>query len=69
MQNLKFHNSLYNFIQLCTTLVETLPIGVGMNFGEQICCALSEEVSLEFFFSPIWSHVNENEKNWQKSKI
>ncbi len=37
-----------------------------MNFWEQSCCALSDKMSLEVF-SPIWSHVNENEK--KKSNI
>ncbi len=32
-----------------------------MNFGEQIWCVLSEEMSFETF-TPIWFHVNENEK-------
>ncbi len=36
-----------------------------MNLGEQICCALSEEMSFEIF-SPIWFHVNENEKKLAK---
>ncbi len=39
-----------------------------MNFGEEIWCVLSEEMSF-VTFTPIWSRVNENEKNWQKSKI
>ncbi len=37
-----------------------------MNFWEQICCALSDKMSLEVF-SPIWSHVNENEKKIGKN--
>ncbi len=36
-----------------------------MNFGEQICRVLSDKISFEVF-SPIWSHVNENEKNLAK---
>ncbi len=32
-----------------------------MNFGEQIWCALSEEMSFETF-TTIWSHVSEKEK-------
>ncbi len=36
-----------------------------MNFGEQIWCALSEEMSFETFI-PIWSNVNENEKHLAK---
>ncbi len=36
-----------------------------MNFWEQIYCALSEEMSFEVL-SPIWSYVNENEKNLAK---
>ena len=40
-----------------------------MNFWEQIWCALSEEISFEAI-SPIWSHVNENEKkNRKKTKM
>ncbi len=35
---------------------------------EKICCALSDQTSFEVF-SPIWSHVNENEKKCQKSNI
>ncbi len=38
IQNMKFHNSWYNF-------------GRDMNCWEQICCALSEEMSFEVFFS------------------
>ncbi len=36
-----------------------------MNFGEQIWCVLSEEMSFETF-TPIWSHVRENEKKLAK---
>ncbi len=36
-----------------------------MNFREQIWCVLSEEMSFEAF-TPIWSHVNENEKKLPK---
>ena len=50
-----------------TTLVETLPRSM-QEFLEQICCALSDKMSFELF-SPIWSHVNEKKKKWQKSKI
>ncbi len=42
-----------------------------MNFGEQIWCGLSEEMSFEIF-TPIWSYVDENEKKivkHQKFKI
>ena len=38
-----------------------------MNFGEEICCALSENMSFEVL-SPIWSHVNEKEKKNHKNK-
>ncbi len=34
---------------------------VYMNFGEQIWCILSEEMSFEIF-TPIWSYVNEKRK-------
>ncbi len=37
-----------------------------MNFGEQICCALSDKMSFDFF-CPIWSHVNENETKIRKN--
>ena len=39
-----------------------------MNFREQIWCVISEEMAFETF-TPIWYHISENEKNWQKSKI
>ena len=39
-----------------------------MNFREQIWCVVSEEMSFETI-TPLWSHVNESEKKWQKSKI
>ncbi len=39
-----------------------------MIFWEQICCALSDKMSFEVF-SPIWSHVNENENNLAKIQI
>ena len=32
-----------------------------MNFREKIWCVVSEEMLFETF-TPIWSHVNENEK-------
>ena len=39
-----------------------------MNLGEQICCVLSEK--LFETFTPIWSHVSENEKKkWQNPKF
>ena len=37
-----------------------------MNLGEQIWCVLSEETSFETF-TPIWSHVNENETKIAKN--
>ncbi len=37
-----------------------------MNFREQIWCVVSEEMSFETF-TPIWSHVNENEKKIGKN--
>ena len=36
-----------------------------MNFGEQICCIFSDKISFEFL-SPMWHHVNENEKKNRK---
>ena len=39
-----------------------------MNFWEQICCALSEEMLLEIF-SPIWSHVVQTKKIRKKPKM
>ncbi len=41
-----------------------------MNFWDQICCAHSEEMSFESFFSHM-AHANENKKkkNCKKSKI
>ncbi len=40
-----------------------------MNLWEQIWCVLSEEMSFETF-TPIWSHVNRNEKkNGKNSKF
>ena len=61
-QNLKFHLSFNNFGR-------DPPPGVYMNFGEQIWCVLSEEMSFQIF-SPIWFHVNENKKkNCKKSNI
>ncbi len=36
-----------------------------MNFREQIWCVVSEEMSFETF-TPIWSHVNKNEKKLAK---
>ncbi len=39
-----------------------------MNFGDQIWCDLSEEMSFETF-APIWSHVSENEKYLSKIQI
>ncbi len=39
-----------------------------MDFWEQICCSLSDKMSVEVF-SPIWSHVNENEKKKKKNEI
>ncbi len=56
----KFQISLF-FEQL--TLVETSQ-GVSINFVEQICCVLSEDMSFETF-TPIWSH----EKMKKKKKI
>ncbi len=53
----------FEFYYLLTTLAETLPrsIHVYMNFGEQIWCGPWDEMSFETF-TPIWSHINENEK-------
>ena len=42
-----------------------------MDFWVQICCVLSDKLSFEVF-SPMWSHVNENEKKIisnQKCKV
>ncbi len=41
-----------------------------MDFGEQIWGVLSEQMSFEIF-TPLWSHVNENEKmaNIQKFQL
>ncbi len=36
-----------------------------MNFREQIWCVVSEEMSFETF-TPIWFHVNGNEKKLAK---
>ncbi len=36
-----------------------------MNFREQIWCDVSEEMSFETV-TPIWPHVNENEKKKKK---
>ncbi len=36
-----------------------------MHFREQIWCVVSEEMSFETF-TPLWSHVNENEKKLAK---
>ncbi len=33
-----------------------------MDFWSESVFVLSEEISFEVFFSPIWSHVNEKEK-------
>ena len=43
-------------------------LGVCMNFGEQICCALSDKMS---FFPPHGPMLTKTKKkkNWQKSKI
>ncbi len=38
-----------------------------MNFMEQIWCVGSEEMSFETF-TPIWSHVDENEKTNRKQE-
>ena len=38
-----------------------------MNFWKQICWAVSDKIWFEVF-SPIWSHVNENEKKIVKKK-
>ena len=54
-------SKIWNSTILYTTLVESPFLGVCMNFWEQIYCALSDKMSLEFF-SLIWSHVNEKEK-------
>ncbi len=50
---LKFHSSFKDFARPAP--------GVYMNFGEQIWCVLSEEMSFETF-TPIWSHINEKKK-------
>ncbi len=40
-----------------------------MNFGEQIWCVLSEEMSFKTF-TPVWPHANENEeKNGKNSQF
>ncbi len=49
-----------NFTILYTTLVDILHMSMHEFWG-QICCVLSDKMSFEDF-SPIWSHVNENEK-------
>ncbi len=65
----KAKNSKFEISQFFIQLWQRPFLGVCMNFGEQIFCALSDKMSFEAF-SPIWSHVNENEKEkWQKSKI
>ena len=38
-----------------------------MILGEWIWCAISEEMSFEVF-TPVWSHVNDNEKKNRKKK-
>ncbi len=36
-----------------------------MNFREQVCCIVSEEMLFESF-TPTWYHVNETEKQMAK---
>ena len=60
IQTIKFHYSFNNFIrgplQVYTWIL-----------GSKSDCVVSEEMSFETF-TPIWSHVNENEKK-KKKKI
>ncbi len=39
-----------------------------MHIGEQTWCVLSSEMLFEAF-TPIWSHVSENEKKKKKKKL
>ena len=54
----------WNFTILLANLVDTLPRS-RHEFGEQIWCILSKEISFENS-TPIWSHANENGKNMAK---
>ena len=48
------------FAKLYTTLVETLPRSMHELFGVNLCCTFRGDVVK--VFSPMWSHVNENDK-------
>ncbi len=58
IQYFKFYYSFNNFGRLFP--------GASMNFGEQIWCILSEEMSFKTF-TPIWSHVSEMKKKIGKN--
>ena len=61
IQNLKFHNSLYNFGR-------DLPRSMHEFLGTNLFCIFRQD-AFEFF-SAIWSHVNENKKkNLQNLKF
>ncbi len=57
-QKLEMHR---NVIILYTTMVETLRKTMPEFWRANLLCTL--------VFSPVGSHLNEKEKNWQKSKI
>ncbi len=61
-KNPKFKISQF-FIQLWLPLTRSMHDFLGAN----LFCVFRQDVFE--VFSPIWSHVNENEKKWQKSKI
>ncbi len=59
IQNLTFHNTLYNFIQLQPSL------GVCVKSWEQMSCVLSDKMSFDFFllYGPMVTKTEKNGKN------
>ncbi len=64
----KWQNSkIWNIANLYTTLVETLPRSMHDFFAVSLFCNFRGDVIWNF--SPMWSHVKENERNRKESKM